>query len=226
MNFELSSDAVAGLLGAAIGAVVTLSVTGLTRWWANRDYRSAGRKAFTAQSSERLKAIIAARTESEIDRLADQTFESSAAAVHVPRGETAVVLWRVFHERAVIATARLHLRGDLSEEQRKAVRQLVFDQSLDLQHSLTEWTRGSFTRTRAWFWLQLRTTYRPEWRFAKKLARENGAEEKAWLKLMRRRRKDATPFAYPIPKGPWARSMAESHHNAEQRTPKNEASDG
>ena len=155
----MSAETFAALVGAALGATVTLIITLLGRWWIFRDARAAGRRAYVGAATKRMLHLVKTATQEELTDINDETFEVGAMALHIPRWETPVHLWYVFREAQLFRDAVAKVKaGKFSDNQVQ-----LFGEALDVQQELTGWARGQWSRSAFWFWWQLRTTDRVQW---------------------------------------------------------------
>lgn len=146
---------VAALVGAAIGAAVTLALGFIGRIWQSRDARAASRREFVKAITERLQRIVKAGSRDELVALNHEMFNAAALGVYVPRGEEAVHIWYTIRDVRILQLA-------LDSEKNGGKQQAdVFDLSIDTMSDLRGWARGEWKRGRRWFRRELRTTEQP-----------------------------------------------------------------
>lgn len=187
---HMSDELTAALVGALIGTGATVIVTLLGRWWTSRDARASSRRLYSEQVERRLRSFVDAETIDELQVLNDDAITVSGLSRYVPARAGAVHLWFVYQQGRLFQDAVEKVNVSDAEDltARGELQIKLFGDVLDVIQEINNWARGSFSRTSAWFWLQLRTTDRYQWFNGRRAGR---LEEKRIVAARRSRSQDA-----------------------------------
>ena len=99
----------------------------------------------------------------DLRSLNNEMFGVSLLAIYVPRFEGFVHAWYALQDVAILDLALASHKGNGAQQAE------VFAAAVDAMAELRGWSRRELARRPIWFWWQLRTTHREQWRYAKGL---------------------------------------------------------
>jgi hypothetical protein len=153
----MSSELASALLGAAVGAVVTIAVSAAARIIGLRDVRAASRRSYSLDASRRLQSIVASTNDVELDAI-DTESGFHTMAIDIPSREYVVHIWFLFEFRRLIDLARGGIDSPSDDFDVEFLTDLT-----DTDVAFHRWARGEIARSYLWFWWQLRTTYQADY---------------------------------------------------------------